>query len=358
MNINQNISNDDMILNHTNKIQNHIALLAKSESLTERQAQSAFQIIMNGGATPAQIAALLVGLTIKGETVEEMLGAVNVMRSKISDKIIAPEGAIDTCGTGGDGKNTLNISTAVAIVVAACGVPVAKHGNRAVSSSSGSADVLHELGVNIYASAKNAEKCLHEIGLCFLMAPRHHKAMQYVAPVRKELEIRSIFNLIGPLLNPASVEYQVIGVYSRDLVRKMAEVLRNLGVKKAWVVHGHDGMDELSIACPNDVAEISDNVIKQFTLDPAEYGFALDDESELHGRDCHYNADKMMGLLNGHPSAYHDIVVLNAAANLYVAGKVINIQDGINMATEAIDSGKAKDKLSELINISNQDDDE
>lgn len=336
----------------TNELQNLLTVLANGQHLTQEQAQRAFQIIMNGGATPGQIAAFMMGLRINGETVDEITAGAQVMRAK-SHHIEAPAGAIDTCGTGGDMKRTLNISTAVAIVVAACGVPVAKHGNRGVSSASGSADVLRELGVGIEADPELAERCLKECNLCFLMAPKYHLAMRHVTPVRVELGLRTIFNLLGPLANPAGVKRQLLGVYDVKWVEPMAKVLLNLGAEHAWVVHGSDGADELSTSVPSFVCEVKDGEIQHFQVDPLELGIEAPDMQLLKGQDPSYNAAEIQKLLGGKKGPYWDIVLLNAAAALIVAGKAEKLEQGMALATSAIDSGTAKQTLAQLANLTN-----
>jgi anthranilate phosphoribosyltransferase len=273
------------------------------------------------------------------------------------DTLPAPENAMDVCGTGGDaGRNhgsTLNISTAVALVVAACGIPVVKHGNKSVSSSSGSADVLAALGVNIQADKGRMGAALHETGICFLFAPVFHKAMRHVAPVRQELGIRTILNLIGPLANPAQPKRQLLGVYHKDLLPVMAEALRALGSEKAWVVHGGDGMDELTLAGVSHVAELKNNEITLHDITPEAAGLERAGPDALSGKNPEDNARELSLLLGGKLSPYRDIVLLNAAAALVVADKAAGIKEGAGIAAEAIDSGKARDTLASLIRISN-----
>jgi anthranilate phosphoribosyltransferase len=352
-----------------NGIKKYIEKVVNYENLSEDEAERVFQIIMNGGATPAEIAAFLVGLRMKGEVIDEIAGAAIVMRAK-AEKINAPKNTLDTCGTGGKtlkfkqqiepltsdaGKTgTLNISTAVAFVVAACGVPVAKHGNRAASSLSGSADVLKELGVNVEADKKIMERSLKEAGICFMMAPKFHTAMRHVAPIRKELGIRTIFNVLGPLSNPAGAKYQLLGVYSKKLVEPVAHVLHRLGVERAWVVHGSDGMDELTTTGKSFVAELRDGVVTTFNINPKDFGIKKVKIDDLKGGNPNVNAQYMKIMLQGKGNqAYRDIVLLNAAASLVVAGKVTDLKDGLKMAAEAIDSGKANEVLLKLVEISN-----
>ncbi len=334
----------------TNEIQNILTELAFRRDLTADSAEFAFQIIMNGGATPAQMGAFLMGLRQKGETVEEITAGAKVLRQK-SLVFAAPENAVDTCGTGGDMKRTLNISTAAAIVAAAAGAKVVKHGNRSISSASGSADVLQFLGVNIAADAAVSQKALEECNLCFLMAPQYHAAMRHIAPVRLELGLRTIFNLLGPLANPAQVKRQVLGVYAREWVEPLAEVLKNLGSVHALVVHGDDGLDEITTTTTSYVAELRGGKITTYTLSPPDYGIDLAPESALKGQDAEYNAAAMSRLLAGEKSAYRDIVMLNAAAALLVAGVAEDLHQGVKLAENAIDSGKSRIVLGTLTNM-------
>ncbi|MGB1539783.1 MAG: anthranilate phosphoribosyltransferase, partial [Rickettsiales bacterium] len=267
-----------------NTIQTHIDALVEGRDLLPAEAENAFQIIMNGGATPAQMAAFLVALRMKGETAEEICAGATVLRAK-AKPFNAPQGAIDTCGTGGDAKGTLNVSTAVAIVVAACGVPVVKHGNRSVSSKSGSSDVLTELGVKIDAEIPVMEEALKRGNLCFLMAPMFHQAMRHVAPVRKELGMRTVFNLLGPLSNPARPKRQVLGVYDAKWLVPMAETLGKLGAERAWIVHGSDGMDELTTTGSSQIAELKiDGSVRRFEVSPEDFGMQTVSLKALEGR--------------------------------------------------------------------------
>ncbi len=335
-----------------NEIKRFIEQISEGKHLDVDEAGRAFQIIMSGGATPPQIAAVLMGLKKNGETSEEITGAVRAVRAK-AIKVKAPENAIDTCGTGGDGAGTLNVSTAVALVVAGCGVPVAKHGNRSVSSRSGSADVLKELHVNIEMKKETAEKCLEEAGMCFLLAPKYHPGMRHVGPVRAELGVRTIFNILGPLCNPAQTKYQVVGVYSEKLLLPIANVLKNIGLKTAWVVYGSDGLDEISIAAPTKVVELKDGNIKDFEVYPEEAGLASQPLKEIVGEDAIYNARKIKELLKGNHGAYRDIVLLNSAAALVVSGKAKDLKEGVALAAESIDSKKAAKVLERMVEISN-----
>lgn len=334
----------------SNEIQDILTELAFRRDLSAEAAGRAFQIIMSGGATQAQIAAFLMGLRIKGETVTEIAAGARVLRQKAAT-FHAPEGAIDTCGTGGDGSRTLNVSTAVAIVVAACGVPVAKHGNRGVTSASGSSDVLEALGVNIRVEPEVSQRALRETNLCFLMAPLYHKAVRHVAPVRQELGLRTIFNLLGPLANPAGTTRQLLGVYDAQWLEPLAEVLRDLGAVKAWVVHGSDGMDEITLSGPTEVAALENGTIRRFTLNPAEFGIDYAEKTAIAGQDPEYNARALTELLGGEKGPYRDIVLLNAAAALCVADAVADIPAGLVMAAEALDSGKARYTLARLVEM-------
>lgn len=334
-----------------NVMQNAIALLADRKNLTRDVATRAFQVIMNGGATPAQMAAFLMGLRMKGETAQEIAAGAEVMRVKAA-KVKAPAGAIDPCGTGGDARGTYNISTAVGFVLAACGMPVVKHGNRAVSSQSGSADVLAMLGVKIDAEIPVIERCLAECNFCFLMAPRFHPAMRHVAPVRQELGLRTVFNLLGPLSNPAAPDYQLLGVYADHWVEPMAEALKTLGTKAAWVVHGSDGLDELTLSGASKVAELKDGAIRVFEVTPEDAGLPRAPLDDLRGKDAAHNAQALTHALSGAESTYRNAVLFNAAAGLLVAGKASGLKAGVVMGKEAIDSGKAYATLQKLVDLS------
>lgn len=329
-----------------------LARLAGGATLERADAETAFELIMSGAATSAQIGAFLMGLRIRGETVDEIAAAASVIRAK-AQTIQAPPGAIDTCGTGGDSSGTFNISTAAAIVTASCGVPVAKHGNRAVSSKSGSADVLLALGVNINAPQALMTRSLYENNLCFLMAPRHHAAMRHVAPVREELGLRTLFNLLGPLSNPAGTKRQLVGVFADRWVTPLAEVLGLLGAERAWVVHGSDGLDELTVSGPSQVAEWHQGKVTRFEVTPELAGLPRSPAEALTGGDAAYNAAALLRLLDGEGGAYRDIVLLNAGAALMVAGAAKDVKDGVALAARSLDSGMAKAKLEALITASN-----
>ncbi len=330
-----------------------LARVAAGGTLSEAEAASAFEIMMSGEATAAQIGAFLMGLRLRGETVTEIAGGVRVMRAKALT-IDAPDGAIDTVGTGGDAAGTYNISTAAAFVVAANGVPVAKHGNRALSSKSGAADVLTELGVNVDCDMALVQKALREAGICFMMAPRHHGAMRHVGPARVEMGIRTIFNLLGPLANPAGVKRQLTGVFAKEWVEPMARVLANLGSERAWIVHGHDGLDEITTTGPTWVAELDKGQIKTFEITPEDAGLPRATINDLKGADPATNALALNALLDGHPGAYRDIVLFNAAGALIVAGKAKELKEGVALAAAAIDNGKARAVLQHLIAVTNE----
>ncbi|PKU25770.1 anthranilate phosphoribosyltransferase [Telmatospirillum siberiense] len=330
-----------------------LARVANSERLSEEEATAAFDVIMSGDATPAQIGGFLMALRVRGETVPEITGATRAMRSKAAT-LEAPPGAIDTCGTGGDASGTYNISTAAALVVAACGVPVAKHGNRALSSKSGSADVLAALGVKIDADLSLVRESLWQNGIGFLMAPRHHSAMRHVAGPRVELGTRTIFNLLGPLSNPAGTKRQVVGVFAERWVEPLAEVLGRLGAERAWVVHGTDGLDELTTTGPSHVAEWNEGKLRRFEITPADAGLPTARPEDLKGGDAEVNAAALTRLIAGEQGPYRDIVLLNAAAALVVAGKAPDLTTGVSEAARAIDEGHVRMTLDRLIAISNR----
>lgn len=329
-----------------------LALLAEKKDLPLDKATRAFQIMMNGGATPAQMAAFVTALRLKGSTVEEITAGAIALRAK-AKTIRCPEGAIDPCGTGGDGRRTYNISTAVAFVLAAAGIPVVKHGNRSVSSSSGSADVLEYMGVNLDADAPVLENCLKETGIAFLMAPKFHPAMRHIAPIRQELGFRTIFNLLGPLVNPAKPDFQLMGVYDKKWVEPCAKVLKELGTKRAWVVHGHDGLDELTITGPSFVAELNESDIRTFTITPEDAGLAPGLLEDIKGGSVEENAKALQNALSGMESTHRRAVLLNAAAGLVIAGRVVDLRDGVTKAAEAIDSGRAYNILMKMSELSN-----
>lgn len=320
------------------------------EDLSVDEARAAFDGIFAGGIPDDDLAAFLLGLVRKGETVDELCGAVTSMRSH-AISIHAPPGTIDIVGTGGDVHGTLNVSTATALVVAACGVPVAKHGNRASSSRSGSSDVLKALGIGLEPDLGVIERCLEEANICFLFAPRHHPAMRHVAAVRKRLGVRTIFNLLGPLTNPANVLLHLIGAYELEWLGPMAEVLRSLGSEAAWLVHGQDDLDEITVTAPTDVVEMRHGMMRHFTLTPEVAGLRRARLDDLKGRDAAYNAAELRGLLDAHEGPYRDIVLMNAAAALIVANRTHDLQLGVQIAAEAVDSGKAKHTLEMLVRL-------
>ena len=329
-----------------------IGVVAQGKALSRAEAEQAFSIIMAGEATPAQIGGFLMALRVRGETVDEITAAVKVMRERML-RIEAPADAIDVCGTGGDNAGTLNISTAVAIICAACGVKVAKHGNRAASSKSGAADVLAALGVNIDADPALLQKALWEVGTCFLWAPKHHSAMRHVGPSRVELGTRTIFNLMGPMSNPAGVRHQLIGVFSPHWLEPMANVLKNLGTAHAWLVHGNDGLDEITTTTSTQVVELKNGTLRKFEISPEQYGLPRALPADIKGGDPAANAQAMRSLFEGATGPYRDIVVLNAAAALVIADKAADIPGGIALAAEALDFGRARHVLDELVKTTN-----
>ncbi len=330
-----------------------LAFVADGGSLSREQAEEAFEIIMSGAATPSQMGAFLMGLRVRGETVDEIAGAARVMRAKATH-VEAPDGAIDTCGTGGDASGTYNVSTGAALIAAACGVPVAKHGNRALSSKAGSADVMSALGVNIEADMELVKESLWRNNIGFLMAPRHHSAMRHVAPTRVELGTRTIFNLLGPLSNPANAKRQLLGVFDRQWVEPMAEVLGSLGSERAWVVHGSDGLDELTTTGASYVAELNNGKLSTFEVRPEDAGLSRAAPGDLKGDDANTNAQAMRAMLDGEPGPFRDIVLYNAAGALIVAGVAEGLRDGVALGAEAIDSGKARAVLDRLVEITNR----
>jgi anthranilate phosphoribosyltransferase len=337
----------------TPDIKTMIAHVASGQAMSLDQAKAAFDIMMSGDATPSQMGGLLMALRVRGETVDEITGGAMAMRSKMV-RIKAPDHAIDTCGTGGDASGTYNVSTAAGLVVAACGVTVAKHGNRALSSKAGSADVLTALGVNIETPTETVERAIEEVGVGFMMAPRHHGAMRHVGGTRVELGTRTIFNLLGPLSNPAGTRRQLIGVFAKEWIRPLAEVLGRLGSTRAWVVHGADGLDEITTTTTTFVAELKDGEVETFEISPEVAGLPFAKPEDLKGGDADHNAAALKAVLNGEPSAFRDIVLLNAAAALVVAERADDLRSGVTMAAEAIDSGKATSTLDRLIAASNR----
>jgi anthranilate phosphoribosyltransferase len=327
-----------------------IARVADGHALGVDEARLGFEALMSGNATPAQMGGFLMALRVRGETIDEITGAAGVMRAKAL-KISAPDEAIDIVGTGGDGVGTWNVSTAASLVVAACGVPVAKHGNRALSSKSGAADVLSALGVDTDADFKLIEQAIREAGIGFMMAPRHHSAMRNVAGPRIELGTRTIFNLLGPLSNPALVRRQLVGVFAARWIEPVAATLGNLGSTRAWVVHGSDGTDEITTTGPTAIAELRDGTVRRFEVAPEDAGLRRANLADIKGGTPAENAAAIMALLGGKAGAFRDIVLLNAAAALIVAGKVETLRDGAGLAAAALDEGRAMATLSKLIAI-------
>jgi anthranilate phosphoribosyltransferase len=315
--------------------------------LTRAQAETAFAAIMEGDATPAQVGGFLMALRTRGETVAEYAAAAAVMRAKCL-KVRAPEGAIDIVGTGGDGKGTLNISTAAAFAVAGCGVPVAKHGNRNLSSKSGAADALTELGIDVMVGPEVVEEALKEAGIGFMMAPMHHPATRHVMPARQELGTRTIFNILGPLTNPASVRRQLTGAFAREVIRPMAETLGELGSDRAWVVHGADGTDEVSIVGETHVAELNDGQVREFSVHPEDAGLKPHPLEAVLGGSPSDNARALRSVLAGEPSPYRDAVLLNAAAALVIAERAASLTDGVALAAASLDSGAARERAERL----------
>ena len=320
---------------------------AADRPLTSAEAEIAFEVLFNGEATASQIGGFLMALRTRGETVDEYAAAAAVMRSKCH-KVNAPKGAMDIVGTGGDGKGTLNISTATAFVVAGSGVPVAKHGNRNLSSKSGAADALGQMGINVMVGADVVERALSEIGIAFMMAPMHHPAMAYVMPTRAELGTRTIFNILGPLTNPAGVKRQLTGAFAPELVRPMAETLLALGSESAWLVHGSDGTDELTITGTSAVAVLANGTVSDQEVHPEDAGLPVHPFEAILGGSPEDNGKAFSALLEGNPSAYRDAVLLNAAAALVIAGTAKTLIEGVELARASIDSGAAKDKVTAL----------
>ena len=324
---------------------------AADRPLTRAEAETAFGLLFAGEATPSQIGGLLMALRTRGETVDEYAAAAAAMRARCH-KVRAPLGAIDIVGTGGDGKGTLNISTATAFVVAGAGVPVAKHGNRNLSSKSGAADALSEIGIKVMVGPKVVEQCIAATGIGFMMAPMHHPAMAHVGPVRAELGTRTIFNILGPLTNPAGVKRQLTGAFTRDLIRPMAETLGQLGSERAWLVHGSDGTDELTITGVSWVCALDDGgALSEFELHPEDAGLPVHPFEAIVGGSPAENAAAMRLLLGGAPSAYRDAVLLNASAALVVAGTAADLREGVAIAAESIDSGAARAKVDQIAAI-------
>ena len=330
-----------------------LAIVADGGTLTSEQAETAFDTIMSGDATPSQIGAFLMALRLRGETVDEITAAARIMRSKALP-ISAPAGASDVVGTGGDGAGTRNISTGAALGVAGAGVPVAKHGNLALSSKSGAADVLAAHGVNINADMRLIERSIADAGIGFMMAPRHHSATRHVAGPRVELATRTVFNILGPLSNPAGVKRLLVGVYEKRLVEPMAYVLANLGAERAWVVHGAGGLDELTSTDKSFVAEFDGTEVRTFDVTPEDAGLTRGTISDLKGGNGEFNAEALRAVLNGAPSTYRDTVVLTASGALIVAGKADELAAGGDLASKSIETGRAMAALEHMVEITNE----
>lgn len=347
-----------MILDALHRIATH------GQSLSRDEARAVMAEVLSGKCTDTQIAALLVALHMKGETVEEIVGFAEAIRAAATplslhaNQVLDASGTgrdalVDTCGTGGDTSGTFNISTATAFVVAGAGVRVAKHGNRGVTSKCGSADVMEALGVNIQLPPDRVAACLQQVGIAFLFAPAMHSAMKYVQPARRELRLRTVFNLLGPLTNPARATCQVVGVYSADLVEKLAEALSMLGLHRALVVHGSDGLDEITISASTRIGEVREGQVHTYEVTPEEFGLKRATLDEISGGDAETNAELILGILRGEKSPRRDVVLLNAAAALVAAGKADHLRDAMPLAVKAIDSGAAEEKLSALMRFSN-----
>jgi anthranilate phosphoribosyltransferase len=330
-----------------------IAKVATGATLTRTESATAFDRMMSGDATPSQMGGLLMALRVRGETVEEITGAVTTMRAKMLP-VKAPRDAVDVVGTGGDASGSYNISTCASFIVAGAGVPVAKHGNRALSSKSGAADVLQALGVNIELDAEQIGRCVSEAGIGFMFAPSHHPAMKNVGPTRVELGTRTIFNLLGPLSNPANVKRQMVGTFSRHWIEPMAQVLNNLGSDHIWVVHGSDGLDEITTSGPTSVAELKDGKVRTFEIAPEDVGLERARPEALRGGDASQNAAALMDVLKGKPGPFRNVALMNAAAALIVAGKTDDLREAVALATKAVDSGEAEGRLDRLIAVSNK----
>ncbi len=330
----------------------HLAKVAGGLALDRAEARAAFEDLLSGEVTPVQAGAFLVALKVRGETIEEIVGAVEAMRARMV-RVEGVPGAVDVVGTGGDHSGSYNVSTLAAILVAACGMPVAKHGNRAATSRSGAADVLAALGVKLGLPPDALSRCLAEAGLCFMFAQTHHGAMRHVAPVRAELPVRTIFNLLGPLSNPAGVAHQLFGVSQGSWAEPLTRVLSELGSRRVWTVHGSDGLDEITVTGPTAVVALEDGRISHFTIDPRAVGLPLHDLAALRGGDPAHNARALQAVLAGTRNAYRDIAVLNAGAALVVAGAAGALAEGVARAQDAIDSGAARATLARLVAVSN-----
>lgn len=330
-----------------------IAKVAAGLPLSASEAEMAFSQILSGESTPAQTAGFLMALRVRGETVEEITGAVKAMRGKML-AVPPVAGAIDVVGTGGDASGSWNVSTLAGLIVAACGVPVAKHGNRAASSKSGAADILQALGVKIGLTPAEVTNCIAKTGFAFMVAPAHHPAMRHVGPVRTELGTRTIFNLLGPLSNPAGVKRILLGVFAPSWLDPIAETLRDLGTERAWVMHGSDGLDEITTTGPTTVVELKDGAIRRFEINPEDAGIASAEPEALKGGEPSQNAAALLAVVGGEKNAYRDIAVLNAAAGLVVAGKAQALREGAEIAAAALDSGQVAQLLHDVVRVSNE----
>jgi anthranilate phosphoribosyltransferase len=329
-----------------------LAKVADGKALTREEAKTAFNVLMSGEATPSQIAGLLMALRVRGETVDEITGAVEVMREKML-RVAAPPDAIDIVGTGGDASGSYNVSTCAAFVAAGAGLSVAKHGNRALSSKSGAADVLMALGIKIDVPPEKISECVREAGVGFMFAPAHHSSMKHVGPTRVELGTRTIFNLLGPLSNPAGVKRQVTGVFSRAWVEPLAHVLKNLGTEACWIAHGEGGFDEIVPTGTTYVAELKNGEVRSFEITPEQVGVTRSNASDLKGGEATQNAEALSAVLDGKPSAFADAAVMTAGAALLVAGKENNLKSAVGVAREAVKSGAARKRLQKLVEVSN-----
>ncbi len=334
-------------------IREAIEKLVSRVDLSEAETIDVMNQIMTGEASPLQVAAFLTALRMKGEKVEEITGAARVMREKAHRVNVGGKTVLDTCGTGGDQKGTFNISTTTAFVLAGAGVNVAKHGNRSVSSQSGSADVLGALGVRVDAPKERVEACIAKIGIGFLFAPLLHEAMKYAVQPRRDIGIRTIFNMLGPLTNPAMATHQLLGIYSGEMVGMIAQVLKNLGSARAMVVHGLEGLDEISLCGPTRVAELRDGAVREYLLEPEQFGLKRCALEDLHGGNPEESARIVRAILDGNKGPARDVVLLNGGAALYVSGRAASIQEGIGLAAESIDSGQARQKLAQLVELTN-----
>ncbi|MEJ8475601.1 anthranilate phosphoribosyltransferase [Roseibium algae] len=329
-----------------------IAKVSTGSTLTRSEARAAFEVILSGEATPSQLGGFLMALRVRGETIDEVTAAVDTMRAKMLP-VSAPDDAIDIVGTGGDNSGSYNISTCTALVVAGCGVPVAKHGNRSLSSKSGAAEALAQLGVDIDIGPEKISKCIEDAGIGFMFAPLHHSAMKHVGPTRVELGTRTIFNMLGPLSSPAGVKKQLLGVFAREWVEPIAKVLKQLGSDHVWVVHGSDGMDEITTTGPTFVTELKDGVIRSFEINPEDVGLPIVKIEDLKGGEPAENARALREVLSGAKNAYRDVVLFNSAAALLIAGKCDTLKDGVAIAAHSIDSGAAAGCLERLVATSN-----